>query len=206
MQFVPRLITAFAIAATSASTLAASTVYTSSSSFLSLLTPGAYTETFTGLTSPSGSDPAVFTGSGFTYSAVSLPTGLYLDDGALAANQVDQTIVLSFGPGINAIGGNFFSTNISSAFQASSVTIALSDGTTTTFTATVAGDSYRGFVSDVAITSLTLTVPTQQSLYASIDNLTVGAAVAVPVPEPASFALFGLGLAGLAAVARRRAA
>ena len=75
----------------------------------------------------------------------------------------------------------------------------LSDGTFEAFTPTSFATAYRGFVSDLAITSLVIGGP-GQSLYAGLDNLTVGAAA---VPEPASWALVGLALAGIAASRRR---
>lgn len=202
MQLIQRILPALAAVAFSASAFAAPVLYTSSAAFLAQLAPGAYTETFTGLSSPAGTGMA-FSGSGFSYTASSVPDGLYLEGDFLGTNQVDSTLTLTFGANVNAIGANFFATNISDDFQVAAMTILLSDGSVTTFTPTSLGDSYRGFVSDVAITSLTLTAgPNNRGFYAGLDDLTVGA-VPQQLPEPASLALAGLALAGLAATRRR---
>ena len=203
MKPVYRALAAATLVALSASSHAATTVYTTSASFLAQVAAGAYTNSFTGLSSPAGLDPAAFSGLGFSYTASS-PVGLYLDAGFLGTNQVNASLTLTFTGSVKAIGGNFFNVDIGDAFQASTVTIQLSDGTSTTLTPATIGDSYRGFISTVGITSLTIAAPTGLGAYASLDNLTIGNAVAV-VPEPASMLLMGLGVAGLL-VARRRAA
>lgn len=204
MQLALRLFSALALAAVSVCACAAPVVYTSSSAFLAQLAPGAYTETFTGLGNPTGTDPANFSGSGFSYTASSPAFGLYLAGGFLGTNQVDETVTLTFGPNVYAIGANFFATDISDNFLSGAMTITLSDGSFTTFTPTSLADSYRGFVSSVAITSLMIDAALGQSLYAGLDNLTVGTTPqSAQLPEPASLALTGLALAGLAATRRR---
>lgn len=202
MQLVQRFLPALALVAFSTAASAAPVVYTSSASFLAQLAPGAYTETFTGMSNPAGNTQA-FSGSGFSYTADS-SEGLYLTGGFLGANQVDTAVTLTFGANVHAIGANFFATDIMDVFQSVAMTIAFSDGSSTTFTPSSLGDSYRGFVSSVAITSLTITAPVNRGWYSGLDNLTVGTDQAsARLPEPASLALVSLALAGLAATRRR---
>lgn len=200
MQLAHRLLSAAALALLSASPFASTVTYTSSGTFLPLVAPGAYTETFTGFGNPPGTTTS-FSGGGFAYDASS-DLGLYLEGGFLGTNLPDRALTITFtGADVFALGANFYATDISDAFQAVALTITLSDGTITSFTPTSVGDSYRGYVSDAPIASLVISAP-GQSLYAGLDNLTVGRAAAA-VPEPTSWILAGLGLAGLL-VARRR--
>ena len=190
-----RLLPAAALALMSASTLA-TTVYTSSSAFLAALAPGAYTETFDGLINPPAG-PAGFSGGGFAYAA-SAPSDIYLAGGFLGASQIDEALTINFTSGnVYAVGAEFFATDINDDPQAVSVTITLNDGTVETFTPLSFATAFRGFASDLAITSLVISGP-GQSLYAGLDNLTVGR-----VPEPTSYALVALALAGLLASRRR---
>jgi PEP-CTERM motif len=199
MRFAQRLLSTVALALLSVSSFASTITYTSSAAFLAQVQPGAYTETFTGLIDPPAG-PAVFSNGTISYSA-SAPSDIYLAGGFLGTSQIDEALTIMFTSGnVNAIGANFFATDISDAFQSVSLTLTLSDGTVETFTPTSFSDSYRGFTSTVAITSLVISGP-GASLYAGLDNLTVGAAV----PEPTGLALAGLGLAGLL-ISRRRAA
>lgn len=198
MQPAYRILPAFALAFLSASSFAATTVYTSSASFLSQIAPGfSYTQNFDGLSDPVPG-PVVFSGGTFAYAA-SAPSDIYLAGGFLGTSQINEALTINFTSGnITAVGANFYATNISDAFQSVSVTITLGDGTVETFTPTSIANSYRGFTSTQLITSLVISGP-GASLYAGLDNLTVGA-----VPEPDRLALLGLGLAGLLLVARRR--
>lgn len=175
----------------------ATVIYTSAASLLANVTGGSYTNNFDGLSSPAPG-AAVFTGGGFSYSAFA-PSDLYASGDFFGTSQINEALTITFTSGnVFAFGANFFATDIMDAFQSVSITLTLSDGTTETFTPTSMSDSYRGFLSNVAITSLIIGGP-GQSLYAGLDNLTVGT-----VPEPTSWALLGLGLIGFL-VARRRA-
>lgn len=200
MKPVHHLLSAVALAALSASTLAATSTYTTSGAFLANVQPGFYTEDFTSLGTPGPSSPIAFSSGGFTYT-ISSPGDLYAS-GFLGTNTGYDVLTIAFTSGnVTAVGANFYPTLIGDAFFAAAMNIVLNDGTNVSFTPGSANDSYRGFTSDQAITSLTLTVShvANETLYAGLDNLTVGGAV----PEPTSVLLAGLGLAGLL-VARRR--
>lgn len=200
MQTAYRLLSAAALALASATTFAAATIYTSSASFLANVLPGSYTENFNGLTNP---PPTAFANGGFSYT-VSAPNGLYASGDFLGTNQIDEALTITFtGNAVTAIGGNFYSSDLDDDFQAVSMTITLSDGTIEIFTPTSASDSYRGFTAQLPFTSLVISAP-GQSLYAGLDNLTIGRSLA-SVPEPTSWALVALAVAGLG-IARRRAA
>ena len=196
MQLAHRLIPAIALAVLSATANASTITYSASAAFLARVLPGAYTETFTGLLNPPAG-PFTFSGGSFSYNA-SAPNDLYLEGGFLGASQENDALTILFTSGnVHAVGANFFATDLGDAFQPVSITITLGDGTVETFTPASLADSYRGFASENLITSLVISGP-GISLYAGLDNLTVGT-----VPEPTSWALVGLALSGLI-VARRR--
>lgn len=195
-----RFVSAVSLALLSASSFAATTTYNSAASFLPQVTAGSYLENFNSF---DDAGPATFSSGGFSY-AVSVSNGIYGSGGFIGSNLPYGVVTISFTSGnVTAVGGNFFATDYEDNFHTDPVTLTLSDATTVTFTPSSLLDSYRGFTSDVVITSLTLTVPTVafNSRYPGLDNLTVG--VAVPVPEPSSWLLMGLGLAGLVAARRR---
>lgn len=199
MQPAYRLLSAVALAALSASSIASTTVYTSSSAFLAQVAPGYYTEAFTGMSNPP-EGAMTFSGGGFSYSAFA-PSDLYLAGGFLGTSQISEALTITFTSGnVSSVGGNFFMTDFNDNFQSVSVTVTLSDGTVQSFTPTTLADSFRGFVSTTPISSLVISAP-GASLYAGLDNFTVGVSA---VPEPAAWLLMGLGVAGL--LVRRRAA
>jgi len=184
----------------------AAVVHTSSAAFLPLVAGGAYTETFDTVLSdaPRTLD---FAQGNFSYTAFA-GRGLYGDGEFLSTSTSASSFTISFtGADVTAFGANFYNTGFDLAFRATEIIIALSDGTITRFSPTSVEDSYRGFTSDVAISSVTLSSVGREN-FASIDNLTVGAWIGEApgeVPEPASLGLMGAGLAGLLGVRRRRA-
>jgi hypothetical protein len=191
---------AFAVAAlaVSAAASAQTTTYTTSAAFMANVLPGSYTEGFDD-SSFSGDPSASFSGGAFAYT-VSAPQGLYGNGTFIGTNFPNEALTITFtGAPVTAVGGNFYATNFSDAFQAVPVTLTLSNGTTTTFTPSSEIDSFRGFTTGLAITSLTVGGP-GASLYVGMDNLTVGV-----VPEPGTWLLMGLGIGALVLRQSRRA-
>jgi hypothetical protein len=198
MQSVRRLVPVLALALLSTTAWSATTTYTSSAAFLAQVAAGSYTNSFNGLSS---SPPTVFISGGFGYS-LSSPGGIYGSGDFIGVNQENEALTIAFsGTAVTALGANFFATDLGDTFQSVLVTVTLSDGTVASFTPTSMANSYRGFTSTAAITSLVI-AGAGVSLYAGLDNFTVGAAA---VPEPASWALFALGVAGVLAARRRKA-
>lgn len=196
------LLPALALALLSAPAWATVSVSTTSADFLALVAPGYYTETFDGLANPAPGAVG-FSGGGFAYSAFAA-NDIYLAGGFLGASEQNQDLTITFlGGNIKAFGANFGATDFNDNFQSVLVSLTLGDGTTLDFTPADFNHSYRGFVSDVAITSVTFSGP-GASLYAGLDNLTVGTTPGGNnVPEPSSLLLVGLAAAGLFASRRR---
>jgi len=204
MRITRQLLPALALALASVPSWAAFSTYTNSADFLAQVAPGSYTESFDGLPQPPVG-PVSFASGGFGYSA-SAPSDIYFGADLLGASGQDEDLTVVFTSGnVKAFGANFFATDLADDFQQVLVSLLMSDGSRVEFTPTDIASSYRGFVSDVAFTSVTFKAP-GQSLYAGLDNLTVGTTPrGHDVPEPTSLALVGLAAAGLFA-SRRRAA
>ena len=183
-------------------TAGTATVFTDMASFMANVQMGSYTNNFA--TVPTGAQPALNFGpvNGFAYTVSAAGAGsnqLFNDPGIISTDSALDSIVVTFtGAPVTAVGGNFWATDISFFPTGTGITINLSDGTNISYTSTGPSD-FRGFISDVAITSMTIDAPdVPGNAWATMDNLTVGAAV----PAPGAVAV--LGLAGLAGVRRRR--
>ncbi len=195
---VTQIAFAAALLAVSAAASAQTTTYTSAATFLANVAPGSYTEGF-GDPFFSGDPSASFSGGLYSYT-VSAPGGLYGNGTLIGTNLPAEALTVTFtGAPVTAIGGSFWATNISDVFQPTPITLTLSNGTTTTFTPTseTAG-SFRGFTSSVAITSMTII--STSTVYAGMDNFTVGSVV----PEPGTWLMMALGVGALALRTARR--
>jgi hypothetical protein len=170
----------------------AATVFSDKATFLSTLADGAYTETF------SSTNPPTYLLGGFGYT-VSVSSGTIYDSGNFIGNfNSTASMTLTFTTGnVYAVGGNFFVTDTNDVFVASPITVTLSDGTTDTYTPGSI-TTFRGYISKVPLTTLTIGVTTN-GLFNTVDNFVVGA----PIPEPAVTGLL-LGTLGFAVRRSRR--
>lgn len=176
-------------------------------------------DTFTGL-SITGSTPSplVRTVGAYGYTGTVSTTSFF---GAgttanpwLSTNTATDTITFTnFLGGVQAIGANFFDSDILGAYALGNITITALDSTGASSTQTITGattSSFLGFVSTGNLISLTVaSVQPATPIWPTVDNLTLArlAAVTPPdgtVPEPASIALLLSGLGIIAMLARRR--
>jgi hypothetical protein len=170
---------------------AAITVYTDQAAFLAAVsTPGV--DTYLGF-SITGSTPSPInrTAGPYSYTGSASSSSFFgagtVADPWLSTNTATDTITLNaFPPAVFAAGGLFFGSNVSGAFQSGDITIVASDsnGAVATQTITAATQSsFRGFVSDFPLTSLTVqsVQPTTGFLWPTVDNLTL-AIIALPDP------------------------
>ncbi len=189
------------------------TVYTSQAAF-NAATSAQGVDTFTGL-SITGSTPSPITrtAGAYTYTGAVTTTSFFgagtTADPWLSTNTATDTMTFNtFIGGVQAVGGNFFGSNISGLFQAGDITVTATDASGTV-TQTIVGattTSFLGFVSTGAMTSLTVASvqPTTGFLWPTVDNLTLAKNITV-VPEPETYAMMlaGLGLVGFFARRRR---
>lgn len=158
-------------------------VYTDRTAFLAAIGATFYEEAFTGIPTGAVSSPMPFSGSGYSYSVFTQAgavSGLYNDPGIISTDNAGDQIVITFTTPVNAVGGNFWATDISVQPTGSPVVITLSDGTVETVT--VSGSStFRGFTTSAPITSLTIDAPeavpgSAPFFWSTLDNLIVGSA------------------------------
>ncbi len=204
MNLITRSAVALSVVACAGAAVAGSaTVYTDSASFIANLAAGYYTNGFDDAV-PGPSLPLSYSQNGFSYDVntqAGAVSGLYNDTGLISTDNAGDSIVVTFTSGnVFAVGGNFWATDISVFPTGTDINIALSDGTNVSYTSTGPSD-FRGFISNVAISSISIDAPDDLSgtpYWATMDNLTVGQAV----PTPGAIAV--LGAAGLAGFRRRR--
>ena len=178
----------------------ANAVYTSPTDFAKSV--GAdYLETFNSLAAGVHlASPLPFAKNGFSYTA-SAPGGF--DNTTAGAGSSDvylstyvQAVPITFtmtSSNVTAVGGDFFLTNVLGNVRSGDVTIALSNGTTDTFSPAI-GSAFLGFTSSVPITSLTVTPDAGGTGFATVNDFVVGTAV----PDSGStLLLLGAGLASL---------
>lgn len=188
------------------------TVYTSSAGFLAAAS-SVGTDTFAGF-SLIGTTPSPIVRSAGPYTYTGTATGGFFGGGTsgdpfLSTNlALDSMAFGSFSGGVSAIGGNFFTSNISGLYAPGSITVSVTDsfGATASQTISPAGiltGSYLGFTSNGTITGMTVTaVQPATPIWPSVDNLALG--IAVAVPEPGTYAMLLAGIAVLGFIAHRR--
>jgi len=178
-------------------------VYTDSASFLSNVDAGVSFNDFSELTQ--GSTPASlsYTIGDFSYDITSSSGSFFNGPGFVSSAGSD--VIVNFTSGnVTAIGGNFWGAGRSFGSLVRDMVITLSDGTTVSFTS-AGSTEFRGFTSDLAITSMNIHLVDGLRDRTSLDNFYVGTTVSVvPLPS-AAWAAFGtFGLLGGVRIARRR--
>ncbi len=176
---------------------AATVVHTTEAGFAGSLAPGYYLEDFGTLAG--GQSWIAPGGNGYGFTAFA-NFGIHINGGgnpsgpSLSVSSPDDTILITFtGAPVTALGGWFSTVSLGGNPQMNVIT--LSDGTVEQFI----GTGFRGFTSDVPITSFTFFGSDDPSYTRQwLDHLYVGSVV--PSPAPVSL----VALAGLGAIRRRR--
>ncbi len=187
------------------------TVYTTQTSFMSAVS-GAVTDTFEDLpTITAVPGPLERSVGGFNYTASEGPNSpTFYTAGAFnvwlsTQNALDSITFDGFGGAVGAIGGRFFGSNVRGLIdRAESILISATDadGTVSQTIVTANRFSFLGFVSDGAISSLTVSAvqPGDHFVWPAVNNLVLASVV----PEPETYALLLAGLAGMGMLLRRR--
>lgn len=172
------------------------------------------TDTFTGIsTGIFTSSPVNRSAGAYSYRATA--AGGFFASGTaanpeLSPNTANDAMIFSlFSPGISAIGGNFFTSNISGQPVTGNVNLTAVDteGSIMNLLVNTSPSTFFGFVSTTSLVSLTVSAgqSTTGPTWASVDNLTLGLRETTStVPEPATLALAVFALIAAGASARRR--
>ncbi|MEW6020711.1 MAG: PEP-CTERM sorting domain-containing protein [Pseudomonadota bacterium] len=186
-----------------ASAVAQITVYTDRNAFLAAV--GAYgVDTYDDLDIDLYDSPFARTAGAYSYTA-SAPGGLYGAgsgaDGWLSTNVDGDGIVFSnFAPGVTGFGGYFFGSDVLGSFlPGGTLLFSATNGTTLNYTlSNAATSSFLGFVSSAPLSSVTLTAG--GDYWVTANDVTL----AMPVPEPETYAMMLLGLGVVGWMRRRR--
>ncbi|HNP32147.1 MAG TPA: hypothetical protein PKN96_02510, partial [Flavobacterium sp.] len=110
---------------------------------------------------------------GGTTVSLSAPGGIYSDGTFLGTNNANESITITFSPGIYGISGNFFDTNNADNVISGNVTATYSDGAVDSRTVTADTELF-GYLSTTPITSLVLsTTTTTPHRFISLRNLSI---------------------------------
>jgi hypothetical protein len=165
---------------------AATIFYTNEAAFAANLSPGRYLEDFDGYLFGSFSGPTLSLsgGNGFAYTISPTPgfLDLFSGDGNMSTDSsLDALLVTFTGAPVYAVGGFFFAADYNGNYQPGNIVITLGDGTVQTSSPpdTV---TFAGFISDQAITSITIDAPDDggTNSWTTMDHFYVGSVGGYP--------------------------
>lgn len=203
------LVAAVLLAGVTSIATAATTTYTSRSSFEASLPTGYFFNNFSGVPDAFNAPVSSVSGSGgtpaisYTITAPTAGLGVFPDISptkAIGNWGSSNNLVVDFTSGnVFSAGGSVWLTDISGNRQAGSVTMNFSDGSSAVVPSTTTGDyGYLGITTDAApLTQMTI-VAIGGSTYLNLSNFSTA------VPEPSTMAALVMVAAGIAVVRLRR--
>ena len=110
---------------------------------------------------------------GSTTVSLTAPAGIYSDGTFLGTNNANESITITFNPGVYGISGNFFTTDVADAIISGNITATYSDGAIDSRTVTTNTESF-GYFSTTPITSLVLSSTTNVPVhFVSLNNISI---------------------------------